>query len=213
LTSVKRPGSFYLPRDRRNLRNVIGAAVLSIILTGSARPVVARGTLVRAAGDGQAAAGIAYQLAPEIPTAIRKGEAVTLILRVRREGLPVAKVTACLSPVPVFPSIEDTTDTTPSGGIDLGTEPDSASQPGCVHSIAGVMTGPGVCEFAWEPDTAGRVNLTFTVGASALTVPVDVGSAPPSAAALSSFVVFVAAVVGTAAVVRRRRTQPGDAPS
>jgi hypothetical protein len=207
LTSVKRPGSFYLPRDRCNLRNVIGAAVLFIVLTGPARAVVAQGTGVRTDEDKEAAAGSLYQLMPEIPPVIRKGGSVTLVLHVRRDGRPVDKVTACLEAVPLFPSIEDTTDTTPSGGIDLGTDPDSASQPGCVHSIAGVMTGPGVCEFTWEPDTTGRVNLTFTVGTSVITVPVDVASAPPNAAVITFFVIFVGAVLSTAGF-RRRRLRP-----
>ncbi len=103
-------------------------------------------------------------------------------------------------------------DTTPAGGIDLGTDSESTAQPGCINSIAGVMSGPGTYAFTWEPDTAGRVNLTFTVGASTLTVPVDVASAPPSAAILIFFVLFVAAVLSTAACLRRR-LRPGGAAS
>jgi len=48
------------------------------------------------------------------------------------------------------------------------------------------------------------VNLTFTAGGSAITVPVDVDSAPPSPVILAVFVVFVALVFSIAAYVRHR---------
>jgi hypothetical protein len=105
--------------------------------------------------------------------------------------------------------VEDALDTTPAGGSDLGTGPDAAAEQGCRMGNAGVPSGPGTYAFIWEPDTAGRVNLTFTAGASMLTVPVDVASAPPSPAILILFVLAVAAVLSTAARMRRRRRPEG----
>lgn len=68
-----------------------------------------------------------------------------------------------------------------------------------------VRTGPGVYEFTWEPDTAGRVELRFTVGGTELDVAVDVVSAPPDSAFLVAFVLLVGAILGSAARMRRTR--------
>jgi hypothetical protein len=79
-------------------------------------------------------------------------------------------------------------------------------------AIAGVPSGPGIYAFTWEPDTAGRVNLKFTAGASAITVPADVGSAPPNPVVLAVFAVFVALVLSLAAYVRHRWPVAAAAP-
>ncbi len=147
----------------------------------------------------------AYQLAAHLPASIRKGEPASLILHVQKSGRPVDDVIACLAPVPAFASEEDAADTTPAIGIDLGAGAEPGSQPGCVMAIAAVRTAPGVYQFTWEPDTAGRVNLQFSVGDSQLNVAVNVGSAPPNPAILIAFVLLVGAILSVA--VRMRRTQ------
>jgi hypothetical protein len=55
------------------------------------------------------------------------------------------------------------------------------------------------------------VNLIFTAGAGTLTVPVDVGSAPPSTTVLTFLAVFVAAVLIAAAGLRSRLQRGGAA--
>jgi hypothetical protein len=165
------------------------------------------------AGDGAAfgstlAAG-AYQLTVQLPSTIAKGKATTLILHIVESGKPADRVATCLVTAPLFISVEDAMDTTPAGGSDLGTGPEAAVQPGCRMGIAGVQSGPGTFEFSWEPDTAGRVNLTFTAGGGMLTVPVDVASAPPRPAILILFVLSLAAVLSTAACLRWRRRPEG----
>jgi len=178
------------------------AAILLSFLALSPRAAEAQGRPI--AGAAESAAKGAYELKAQIPPAIRKGVVVGLILRVRKEGRPVDDLVCCLAALPLFPSVEDAMEAKVSGGIDLGTAPRSAVRTGCPDSIAGTMKGPGQYEFMWEPDTAGRVNLTFTVETSRLTVPVDVAGAPPNPAILAAFVVLVGAVVGTAAFLRRR---------
>lgn len=163
-----------------------------------------------AAFGGTCATG-AYQLTAQLPATIAKGKATTLILHILESGKPVDGVAACVATAPLFISVEDALDTTPAGGIDRGTGPEAAAQPGCRMGIAGVPSGPGTLAFTWEPDTAGRVNLTFTAGASMLTVPVDVASTPPSPAILILFVLAVAVVLSTAACLRRRLRPEGAA--
>ncbi|MGP8246651.1 MAG: hypothetical protein ACLQVN_19290 [Bryobacteraceae bacterium] len=148
-----------------------------------------------------------YVLTVELPARLRKGAPATLLLHVHSGAQPVDRLAACLATAPLFPSMEDALDTTPANGIDLGAGPESGLQPGCSMAIAGVPSGPGIYAFTWEPDTAGRVNLKFTAGASAITVPADVDSAPPSPVILAAFVVFVALVFGMAAYARRRRPE------
>jgi hypothetical protein len=187
----------------------IGTALLAGFLAGGARHAAGQSKSVpemRPAGNAETGA---YQLMAQLPPTIHKGEPATLILHVSRKGRPADHVMACLAPVPIFPSAEDTMDTTPAGGIDLGASPDSAAQPGCAMALAGAPGGPGTYLFTWEPDTAGRINLTFTAGDSALTLEADVGSAPPNAAVLALFVLFVATVLSCAACLRRRPRPEG----
>jgi len=143
-------------------------------------------------------------LTAELPATLRKGAPATLILHVHRAAQPVDRLAACLATAPLFIGMEDALDTTPAHGIDLGVGSDASLQPACSMAIAGVPSGPGIYIFTWEPDTAGRVNLKFTAGGSALTVPVDVASAPPSPVILAAFAVFVALVFSMAAYVRHR---------
>ena len=164
-----------------------------------------------AAAFGDAFAGGAYQLSAQLPATIAKGKAATLILRVMENGKPVDRVTTCLVTAPLFISMEDALDTTPAGGSDLGTSPEAGVQPGCRMGLAGEPSGPGTYAFSWEPDTAGRVNLTFTAGSGRLTIPVDVASAPPSPPILILFFFALAAVLSTAACLRRRRRPEGAA--
>jgi hypothetical protein len=163
-----------------------------------------------AAGGGTGATG-AYQLTAQLPATIAKGKVTTLILHIRENGKPVDSVAACLTTAPLFMSVEDALDTTPAGGIDLGTGLEAAAQPGCRMGMAGVPSGPGTYEFTWEPDTAGHVNLIFTAGVSMLNIPVDVASTPPSRAILILFFFVVAAVLSTAACLRRRLRPEGAA--
>jgi hypothetical protein len=149
-----------------------------------------------------------HQLSAELPARIRKGEPASLILRVEQKSQPDRGVAACLAPVPLFPSEEDAADTTPALGTDLGVGAESESQPGCVMGIAGVRTAPDTYQFTWEPDTAGRANLRFTLGDSQLNVPVDVGSAPPNPAILAGFGLFVALTLIGAARMHRMRQAP-----
>jgi hypothetical protein len=170
-----------------------------VIKTGAVAVALLYVVLVRsAAAEGN------YLLTAEIPATIRKGVPATLVLHVHGGAQPVDRLVPCLATAPLFVSMEDALDTTPANGIDLGVGPESSLQPACITSIAGVSSGPGVYVFTWEPDTAGRVNLKFTAGASALTVPADVDSAPPSPLILAIFVVFVALVLSAAAYVRHR---------
>ena len=190
---------------------VMAAALLAGILTGGAPIVAGQGV---GTGDlsGRAAAAPGagpWQLTAEIPATIRRGEAVTLILHVRSAARPVDGATACMAPIPLFISVEDALDPTPAGGIDLGPATDRATQPACAMAIAGVPAGAGTYAFTWEPDTPGRVNLTFTAARSTLTVPVDVAGAPPSTTILTSFVVLVAAILGTAGWLRRHLRSEG----
>ena len=111
--------------------------------------------------------------------------------------------------VPLFISVEDALDSTPAGGIDLGPAADGTTQPACAMAIAGVPDGAGTYAFTWEPDTAGRVNLTFTAARSTLRVPVDVASAPPNTTILVSFVVLVTIILSTAGWLRRQRAGSG----
>lgn len=188
---------------------VIVTALLAGFLAGGAQHAAGQSKSVpetRTAGN--AGTG-AYQLKAQLPPTIRKGEPATLILHVWRKGRPADDVMACLAPVPIFLSAEDALDTTPAGGMDLGASPDSAAQQACTTALAGVPGGPGTYLFTWEPDTAGRVNLTFTAGDSALTVAADVGSAPPNAAVLVLFVLFVVTVLSCAAYLRRRPRPEG----
>ena len=145
-----------------------------------------------------------YVLTAELPATIRKGAPATLLLHVHSGAQPVDHLAACLATAPLFVSMEDALDTTPANGVDLGVGLESGLQPACSMAIAGVPSGPGIYAFTWEPDTAGRVNLKFTAGASAITVPADVDSAPASPAILAVFVVFVALVFSVAAYVRHR---------
>ena len=182
----------------------VGGALLAGLLAGGAPAIAGQGTGAPGiSGAGTPETG-AYQLATELPATIRRGEVVTLILHVRKGGQPVDRVAACLAAVPLFVSVEDALDPTPAGGIDLGVDPESAAQPACTMTIAGAPSGPGTYAFTWEPDTAGRVNLAFTAGASTLTVLVDVTSPPPSTAILILFVLLVVAILSTAACLRRR---------
>jgi hypothetical protein len=185
-----------------------GAAILLGILALFLLIINVQGTGVREANA--VAPGGAYQLRAQIPAVVRKGEVVRLILYVQKGGLPVDKLTCCLTALPLFPSVEDTMNARVSGGIDLGTDPGYSSRPGCPNSIAGTMIGPGTYEFTLEPEAAGRVNMTFTVGANVLTVPVDVASAAPNPAILAAFVILIVVIMGTAAFLRRR-LHPGSA--
>jgi hypothetical protein len=170
------------------------------------------------AGSAVAARGIdsqvrrgpnAYQLAAQLPARIRKGEPASLVLHVQKSGRPVNDVAACLVPAPLFSSEEEAIDATPAIGIDLGASAEPGSQSACVGAIAAVRTAPGVYQFTWEPDTAGRVNLRFTVGDSQLNEAVNVSSAPPNAAILIAFVLLVAAILGAADRMRRRQQRRG----
>ncbi|HUI79421.1 MAG TPA: hypothetical protein VLY24_15960 [Bryobacteraceae bacterium] len=153
----------------------------------------------------------AYELRVQIPAGFRKGQAASLILNVRRAGRPADDAFACLAPVPVFVSDPDDIDPTPAVGADLGSASDPAAALACVSAIAAVRTAPGVYQFNWEPDTAGRVHLRFTVGDSRLDVPVDVASAPPNFAVLVGFTLLIGATWMTAAHIRRRRRRVGRA--
>ena len=145
-----------------------------------------------------------YVLTAEVPATLRKGAPATLVLHVHSGAQPVDRLVACLATAPLFISMEDALDTTPANGIDLGAGLESSLQPVCSMAIAGVSSGPGIYAFTWEPDTAGRVKLKFTAGGSAIAVPVDVDSAPPSPVILAVFVVFVALVFSMAAYMRHR---------
>lgn len=165
------------------MHRAIAAALLSVVVA-------------RAAGN--------YVLTAELPATLRKGAPATLVLHVHQGTQPVDHLAACLAPAPLFIGMEDALDTTPAKGIDLGVGSEPSLQPACSMAIAGVPGGAGNYAFTWEPDTAGRVNLRFTAGDSAITVPVDVDGAPPSPAILGVFAVFVALVLSMAAYVRHR---------
>ena len=148
----------------------------------------------------------APRLTAEIPRSIRRGGTVTLILHVTTAQRPVEAAVACLAAVPLFISIEDALDSTPAGGVDLGAGFSSpgAARPGCEKSIVGSRRAPGVYVFTWEPDTPGRVTLTFTAAGGTLTLPVNVASAPPDTRVIVLFGLLVAAILGIAASIRRR---------
>lgn len=199
--------------NAKNGMKAISMWLLAGILAGAAQGVAHQGAgAARIGRAGTAGEPGTYQLTVQLPSAVRKGQNATLILHVRKDGQPFDPATACLATVPLFVSLEDAIDTTPSGGIDLGAGPEFPARPACTNAIAGMRSGPGTYVFTWEPDTAGRVNLTFTAGAGTLSLPVDVASAPPNAAILILFAAFVAAVLITAAGLRRLR-QPGGAAS
>ena len=192
------------------VRQATAAALLAGILAGGVPAFADRSAGAPGISVPQAAKG-AVQLAAEVPAAIRQGAAVTLVLHVRKEGRPVDGASACVAAVPLFISVEDAMDPTPAGGIDLGPGARPASQPGCTMAIAGVPSGSGTYAFTWEPDTPGRVNLTFTAADSTLTLPVDVAGESPSAAILTFFVALVAVILSTAVWVRRRLRPAGAA--
>jgi hypothetical protein len=184
--------------------DVIPSVLLAVMLA-SVAPAIADHNADVQAGRAQATAGgSASGLTAEIPGTIRRGEAVTLVLHVSKEGRPVDGAAACLAAVPLFISIEDALDSTPAGGADLGAGSAPGAQPACTTSIAGLPRGRGAYEFTWEPDTPGRVNLTFTAAGLTLTKAVDVGSAPPDTATLASFVLLVVFIFCAAAFLRRR---------
>lgn len=202
--------AFAVARNGRAMRGIVAmglplAGILAVGAMAIADPrAPARGI------DSDARPGVsAYQLAAQLPARIRKGEPAALILRVRKSGLPADHVAACLAPAPLFASEEDVADTTPAIGIDLGAGAEPASEPACAMAIAAVRTAPGVYEFTWEPDTAGRVNLRFSVGDSQLNVAVNVGSAPPNPAILMAFVLLVGVILSAAARMRRTRQRQG----
>ncbi len=164
-------------------------------------------------GPGQA--GVAIRLLADVPAAIRRGEPVTILLHVTRDGRPGDGLATCMAARPLFIDLEDALDPTPAGGMDLGTGAALDGQPACDMAIAGTPHGPGSYEFTWEPDTSGRVNLIFAAAGRTLTVPADVASAAPSRPFLGVFVLFVSATLATGLAVRRRRaskkrsTMPG----
>jgi len=152
----------------------------------------------------------AYQLTAQVPARIRQGEPASLVLHVEKTGQPPAgDVAACLATAPLFPSEEDASDTTPALGMDLGVGAESSSQSGCVMGIAGVRSAPGAYQFTWEPDTAGRVNLRFSVGDSLLNVLVNVESAPPSPAILIGFLLLVVVILSAAGWMRHAQKRHG----
>ena len=189
----------------------IAVALLAGISVGGAPAIAGHGAGAPDISGPQQAATSAYQLTAEIPATIGRGDVVTLILHVRKGERPVDRTAACLAAVPLFISVEDALDSTPAGGIDLGPHADFAAQPACTMAIAGVPSGPGTYAFTWEPDTPGRVNLTFTAADSTLTVPIDVAGTPPSATILTFFVVLLVVILSTAAWMRRRLRSEGAA--
>lgn len=205
LLSVRNPNAarWLLPRGAR----LAGIVAISMIIGGPC-------ALVR--GIESVAGTSDYQLAVQLPARIRKGQPASLVLYVQRRGVPVDGVAACLTPTPLFASEEDATDATPVAGIDLGagTEPGSdpagLAGPACVASIAALRTAPGIYQFTWEPDQAGRVNLRFSVNDSQLNEAVNVGSAPPNPTILFTFVLVVAVILGTAGRMRRTRARRGN---
>jgi len=154
-------------------------------------------------------AGGGYHLAARLPRTIRRGEPAVIVLDVQRNGRPADGAAACMATSPVFASEEDLADSTPAGGVDLGSGGEAAAQPACVTAMAAVRTAPGVYQFTWEPDAAGRVNLHFTVAGSRLDVPVNVASPGPDPAILAGFVVLIGLILATAASMRRARQRQG----
>jgi len=198
----------YAPGPRGAARaGAMVTALVFVVLLRSAVPAASHTASVPPTGETDPAATGNYVLTAELPPTLRKGAPATLVLHVHRGAQPVDHLGACLATAPLFISTEDALDTTPANGIDLGVGLESSPQPACSMAIAGVPSGPGIYAFTWEPDTAGRVNLKFTAGGSAITVSVDVDSAPPSPVILAVFVVFVALVFSMAAYVRHRRPE------
>ena len=171
--------------------------------SGASRAGAMAGALLYVLAQSAAAVGN-YLLTAELPATLHKGAPATLLLHVHSGTQPADHLVACLATAPLFVSMEDALDTTPAKGIDLGAGVESGLQPTCSMAIAGVPSGPGIYAFTWEPDTAGRVNLKFTAGATAITVPADVDSAPPSPVILAVFAIFAALVLGVAAYARHR---------
>ncbi len=187
----------------------VGALLLASLLgtAGSAASVQEPDATQRTRGDHDAAN--TYELSVQVPASLSKGEVSRLLLQVRRRGQPVDHVTPCLAPVPLFVNAEDARDHTPAGGFDLGPNPATDAPARCEAGSAGVRHGDGTYLFVWEPDEAGRINLTFTVGATAITVPVDVLSASPSGTVLAAFLLTVGAILLVATWWRRRvRVEP-----
>ena len=189
----------------------IGLVLVAGILAGAVPTIAGQGTGAPGTGGAVMTATGTYQLTAEIPAAIRKSKVVTLTLHVRKGAQPVDHVVTCMAFPPLFVDVEDALDPTPAGGFDLGTSRESATRSACAMAMAGVPSGPGTYAFTWEPDTPGRVNLTFTAGGSALAVPVDVASAPPSAALLMLFALLVVTILITAAILRHRSRPEGAA--
>jgi hypothetical protein len=186
----------------------VGLQLAGILVLGTlaiAIPSTAARDIESKAGRGASA----YELAVQLPARIRKGEPASLILHVQKSGRPVDDVAACLAPAPLFASEEDVADTTSAIGSDLGASAEPTSQPACVMAIAAVRTAPGVYQFTWEPDTAGRVNLRFTAGDSLLVVAVNVRSAPPNPAILIAFALLVGVILTAAARMRRSQQRQG----
>jgi hypothetical protein len=189
----------------------IGLVLVAGILAGAVPAVAGQGTGAPGTGRAVTTSTGAYQLTAEIPAAIRRGQVVTLTLHVLKGGQPVDHVATCMASPPLFVDVEDALDPTPAGGFDLGTSRESATRSACAMAMAGVPSGPGTYAFTWEPDTPGRVNVTFTAGGSALAVPVDVASRPPSAALLMLFGLLVVTILITAAIFRHRSCPEGAA--
>jgi hypothetical protein len=216
-TSRARPRTDTIPvlplaRDGRCMR---GISAIGFLVAGS----LALGTLaiadpsaaVRDIDSKALCAANAYELAVQLPAKIRKGEPASLILHVQKNSRPADDVAPCMAPAPLFASEEDVTDTTPAIGSDLGAGAEPTTQPACVMAIAAVRTAPGVYQFTWEPDTAGRVNLQFTAGDSQLDVAVNVRSAPPNPTILIAFVFLVGVILSVAARMRHMQRQRGGA--
>jgi hypothetical protein len=177
--------------------------LVTAILAGCAGAPAGTAGDARRARDDTTRAGREYELTVDAPPPLRKGEVAVLVLHVRHAGRPVDAAPTCLAPVPLFVSAEDALDPTPAGGMDLGPGEAQGSAAGCNTAIAGERVEPGTYAFTWEPDTAGRVNLSFVAGGTTLMVPVDVASAPPSRAVLILFLLAVATILIVAAALRR----------
>ena len=92
-------------------------------------------------------------------------------------------------------------------GRKIGADAVMPSQPACAAAIAAVRAAPGVYQFIWEPDSAGRLTLHFTAGDSRLDMAVDIESAPANPVILIVFVVTTGAILIVAARMRRKRRQ------
>jgi hypothetical protein len=193
-------------------RWIRAGALVAVLASGGSAGAAERASVLGDVRPDPTGSNGTCQLTIEVPAGISKGKAVTLLLHVRKDGVFVDDVAACLAVAPLFLDAEDILDPTPAGGADLGTGIGSVAQPACTMGIAGEPRGSGAYVFAWEPDTPGRVNLTFTVRGGTLRVPVDVASAPPSLTVLTLFVLIVVTILGSAAYLRRRQMLEGAAP-